>query len=76
MLARCRRDYLQTEELFIETAVGCFLDSFTHGRGHYRRGEGWRDLNYVVTGLIRAQRHVYSSTVIDETPCDIACTFG
>jgi len=33
-------------------------------------------LNYVVTGLIRAATpHVYLSTVIDETPCDIACAF-
>src|ERR1700687_3017829 len=35
-LARDPDDHLQTEELFIKTAVGSFLDSFTHGRGHYR----------------------------------------
>ena len=76
MLALSRRDHLQTEELFIKNAVG-FLHSFTHGRGHYRPGEEWRDLNYVVTGLIRAATpHVYSSTVIDETPCEMACAFS
>jgi hypothetical protein len=35
------------------------------------------DLNYVGTGLIRAATpHVYLSTVIDETPCDIAYAFS
>jgi hypothetical protein len=35
------------------------------------------DLNYVVTGLIQAATpHVYLSTVIDETLCDIACAFS
>jgi hypothetical protein len=39
-----------------------------------RRGH---DLNYIVTGLSRAATpHVYVSTVIDETPCDIACAFS
>ena len=28
--------YIQTEELCVKTAVGSFLDSFTHGGGHYR----------------------------------------
>jgi hypothetical protein len=27
-----QRDHQQTEELFIKTAVGIFLDSITHGR--------------------------------------------
>jgi len=72
MLALSRRDHLQTEELFIKTAVGSFLDSFTHGRGHYRPGEEGHDLNYVVMGLIRAATpHVNSSTVIDETPATL-----
>ena len=29
-----RRDHLQTEELCMKTAVGSFLDSFTHGGRH------------------------------------------
>jgi hypothetical protein len=39
--------------------------------------KGGHDLNYIVTGLIRAATpHVYLSTVIDETPCDIAYAFN
>jgi pimeloyl-ACP methyl ester carboxylesterase len=49
----------------------------THGRGHHIREKRGHDLNYVVTGLIRAAMpHVYLSTVVDETPCDIACAFS
>ena len=39
--------------------------------------KGGHDLNYVVTGLIRAATpHIYLSVVIDETLCDIACAFS
>ena len=35
------------------------------------------DLNYVLTGLMRAATpHVYLSTLIDETLCDIAFAFS
>jgi hypothetical protein len=58
----------------MKTAVGSFLDSFTHGRGHYCSCEEGHDLDCVITGLSRAATpHVYLSTVFDETPCGTAC---
>ncbi len=61
---RILQNHPKNESKKLPTAV--FITPRFVRRGH--------DLNYVVTGLSRAATpHVYLSTVIDETPCDVAC---